>query len=377
MKVLMITPWYPNSCNPLQGVFVRNHARAIKSAGVEIVVLALTINPSTKWFQKKTYQHIDDEGVKVHMIELNSRFHDYLYANIYYQYWLLKKYFYRHIAKDFSPDVIHSAVIYPGAVLGHWLARRERKVHVITEHWSKIDRFMRKIFFSRLGRAAYHDASRISVVSEYLKVNVMQYAAEDKIKVIPNVVETEVFNYTARESGKSEKIAFTCVAIWKKPKRPDLLFSALQQVSPQLSKPVVLNVVGEGPMMDELLARNWSFIINPVGNVDQKKLAEILKTTDYFLHASDHETFSLVIAEALSSGVPVLASGIGAIPELINENNGLTCENTVEAWSEAIQDLVARQDYDPYKIRELALRFDKISIGKAFMDLYQDVLESK
>ena len=41
MKVLMITPWYPNSCNPLQGVFVRNHARAIKSAGVEIEVLAL------------------------------------------------------------------------------------------------------------------------------------------------------------------------------------------------------------------------------------------------------------------------------------------------------------------------------------------------
>jgi glycosyltransferase involved in cell wall biosynthesis len=204
----------------------------------------------------------------------------------------------------------------------------------------------------------------------------MQYAAEDKIKVIPNVVETEVFKYAARESGKSEKIAFTCVAIWKKPKRPDLFFTALQQVSPKLSKPVVLNVVGEGPMMDELLARKWNFIINPVGNVDQKKLAEILKTTDYFLHASDHETFSLVIAEALSSGVPVLASGIGAIPELINENNGLTCENTVEAWSEAIQDLVARQDYDPYKIRELALRFDKVAIGKAFMDLYQDVLES-
>ena len=74
MKVLFISSWYPNSTNPLKGVFVKKHAAAIKSAGVDIEVLALTVSYSKKFYEKKVYKTTDENGVVTHLIELNSRF---------------------------------------------------------------------------------------------------------------------------------------------------------------------------------------------------------------------------------------------------------------------------------------------------------------
>ena len=47
MKVLFISSWYPNTTNALKGVYVKKHAQAIHSAGVDIRVLAVTVNPSS------------------------------------------------------------------------------------------------------------------------------------------------------------------------------------------------------------------------------------------------------------------------------------------------------------------------------------------
>jgi len=55
---------------------------------------------------------------------------------------------------------------------------------------------------------------------------------------------------------------------------------------------------------------------------DNRRLAEYFASADAFVHAGAHETFGLVVLEALACGRPVVAPRAGAIPELMDDNVG-------------------------------------------------------
>ncbi len=369
MKVLFISSWYPNSTNALKGLYIKKHAQAIHAAGVNIQVLALTVNPSKKVFEKKVYKVIDDKGIVTHLIELNSRFYKFLHLDLFLQFSFLKKYFYKNIVKEFNPDIIHSNVLYPAAIMGHWLAKKENKPHIITEHWSGVDKFLNKSLYSGLAKKAYSEAKYITAVSGFLKNTLTKQASAEKIIIVPNVVNTERFCYNEKKR-EADKIIFSCAAHWGRPKRPDLIFNALEEISKKIKQKIVLNVVGVGHLINELKKPEWNFEINYLGNLVPEKLAEVMQGSDYFLHASEMETFSIVIAEALSTGTPVLASNVGAVSELINLKNGVLCENNLESWTNSILELINKNDFDRKEISKEVEKFGKKNIGEQFLRLY-------
>lgn len=369
MKVLFISSWYPNSTNPLKGIFVKKHAEAIKKAGVEIEVLALTISYSNKLFEKKFSRTVDEAGITTHLIELNSRFYKFIHLDLILQFAYTKKYFYRKIKPNFSPDIIHSNVLFPAAILGYWLAKKENLPHIITEHWSKVDNFFKKSLYAKSGKKTYNESKNVTVVSEFLRKSISKhFQSPEKIKVVPNVVDTSVFSYKAKQ--ENSKLTFCCVAHWSGVKRPDLIYNALNSFSKNFGKPIVLNVIGEGPLLNDLRNKKWNFEVNYLGNLDRSALAKQLQASDYFLHASDTETFSIVIAEALATGTPVVASNAGAIPELVNGGNGFICENEVEKWTNAIQE-VSKQKFNHKKISEESQNFGLEKIGNKFKEIYE------
>lgn len=370
MKVLFISSWYPNRQNALKGVFVKKHAAAIKKAGIDIEVLAITVNPCNGLFEKKFYREVDEKGVVTHVIELNSRFYKFIHIDLIMQYSFLKKYYYRQIKPSFDPDIIHSNVIFPAGVLGYWLSKKENKPHVITEHWSKVDKFVKRSVYSNAGKKAYASAKCITVVSEFLKKNLSKHVSAEKMKIVPNVVNTETFAYKEKKQDAST-IKFSCVAHWTSPKRPDLIFESLNRYSKIVDKKIILNVAGEGYLLEELKRREWDFTINYLGNLSPQKLAESHQQSDYFLHASDIETFSIVIAEALATGTPVLASNVGAIPELINEANGLLCYNQLQDWVNGLDVLVKNKTFNNKKMSETSNKYSLDQIGKEFIALYE------
>ncbi len=369
MKVLFISSWYPNSTNALKGVFVKKHAAAIKIAGLEIEVLAITVNYSKSFFEKKFYREVDENGVVTHVIELNSRFYKFIHVDLIMQFAYLKKYYLRNIKPNFRPDVIHSNVIFPAGILGYWLSKKENLPHIITEHWSKVDKFISRSLYSGQAKKAYASAKFVTVVSGFLKKSLSKHVQPDsKIEIVPNVVNTEVFTYKEKKPFSSE-IKFSCVAHWTKPKRPDLIFNALNEFSKTAGKKIVLNVVGEGYLLDELKKTTWNFTINYLGNFPPQKLAELHQQSDYFLHASEIETFSIVIAEALATGTPVLASNVGAIPELLNVTNGVVCENNGSNWLDGLK-MMTENNYNHQLISKNSDRFGLLKIGNQFKEIY-------
>jgi glycosyltransferase involved in cell wall biosynthesis len=369
MKVLFISSWYPNSTDPLKGIFIKKHAEAIKKAGAEIEVLALTVSYSKKLFEKKVNISTDENGITTHLIEINSSLYKLIHVNLILQFSILKKYCNKEIKPVFKPDLIHSNVLYPAAIMGYWLSKKENVPHIITEHWSKVDKFLSKNLFARSGKEAYNSAKYVTVVSEFLRKSLTKHFNQpDKIKVVPNVVDTSVFCYKVKPSNS--KLVFCCIAHWNGVKRPDLIFNSLEKFSKQSEKPIVLNVIGEGILLDELKKSKWNFEVNYLGNLIRQQLAAQLQVADFFLHASTMETFSIVIAEALATGTPVLASKAGAIPELINRENGLICDNDIESWSKGLEQLCCIK-YDNAKISEQAQNYSLEKIGNKFLDLYR------
>ena len=92
------------------------------------------------------------------------------------------------------------------------------------------------------------------------------------------------------------------------------------------------------------------------------------------VHCSDYETFSVVCAESICCGTPVIASRVGGIPSFINERNGsLIGTNEAAAWADAIDaewDRIAGLDR-ARMAAEARARFSPDTIGRRLNELFE------
>jgi N-acetyl-alpha-D-glucosaminyl L-malate synthase BshA len=151
------------------------------------------------------------------------------------------------------------------------------------------------------------------------------------IDVIPNFVDTDRFapgpprhaelrallGGPVEPAGGQRPAVLIHVSNFRALKRVDdvvRIFAAVQKV-----RPAVLILVGDGPERSrvEALARQ----LCPAGRVvlvgKMQSFVELLQMADVFLMPSESESFGLAALEALSCGVPVVASRVGGVPEVV------------------------------------------------------------
>jgi glycosyltransferase involved in cell wall biosynthesis len=371
MKVLFLSTWYPNKKNPYKGIFVKQHAKAIAAFNPEIKVLVLHLVDDSKIFKMSAELTIDENSIETHHIYVFSRFHKKLNALVPFLNFICQRYFKKYIQKDWQPELVHGNIIHPAGIISYKIAKSIHAKLVLSEHWSKVDVFMEKNVFAKSAKKTFDYASKISTVSDFLKLKISKYTDASKVEVIPNVVD-EYFKYNRKQSNADE-IRFTAVATWEKPKMPELFIAALNSIQMEVPQKIILNMVGKGSLLESILEQEQSIAINPIGIRKAKEIADVLNQSDYFLHASSIETFSIVIAEALSCGIPVCASNVGAIPDLIKNNNGILVENNELSWYKGIK-LLMEKEYDRKEISyESVGKFQLNAISNRFKSLYQEV----
>ncbi|PIZ74376.1 hypothetical protein COY07_00765 [Candidatus Peregrinibacteria bacterium CG_4_10_14_0_2_um_filter_43_11] len=121
-------------------------------------------------------------------------------------------------------------------------------------------------------------------------------------------------------------------------------FSELQKTIPDLH----LMLVGTGPLEDELKKK-----YGDQPNIHflgwREDVPEILKASDLFVLPSLKEAFGLVVVEAMASGVPVIATRAGGVPELVEDGkSGLLVP---PADSTALTSAIATLIHDPERRR--------------------------
>lgn len=379
MKVLYISSWYPTPGNPNYGIFVKEHARAIKTTTADIRVLAVVVLRAEPYLKVSHREYIDESGIRTFEIIIQSRLRDIIYHLVPLQNRIAYKYFKESIEPYFSPDIIHSNVIFPAGIIGDYFAKKLKKPHIITEHWSKIDGLLKKPYLSSLARKAYQRASMILPVSQFLKGNMLDLLPNlnpEKFKVVSNVISSETFKYKEKILHE-EEINFCAVATWvtkRKPdKKPELFIEALAEVQKSTSRKIRLTMVGGGNRVAELknLCKQLNLNADFVGYQTKTQIADILQKTDFFVHASTIETFGVVIVEALMTGTPVVCSNVGGLPELIDKSNGVLCENNIDDWISGIQKII-QSDFDRKQIAEVVKnRFGYESIGNEIVTIYE------
>lgn len=378
MKILFISSWYPTVENSNFGVFVKEHAKAIQTTDNQLVVLAILCTRSKSLLKITTSEYTDENGIKTIEIILSSRFRDIFHHFIPLQRKIAYSIFKKRIANKYSPDIIHSNVVFPAGMIGDYISGKLNKPHVITEHWSKIAGILQKPYLSQLAVNTYSRAAKILPVSEFLSHRIQQLIPSlqaEKFAVVPNIIDSSTFKYK-QKPALSDEIKFCAIATWAKKRNPDkipeLFIESLEQFQKKTNKKITLYMIGGGDRVEELkqLCLEKSVAAEFLGYQTKSQIAEILHVSDFLLHASTIETFGVVLVEALMTGTPVICSNVGALPELVNDKNGVICENNVESWVNGIETAVNKK-YNPTEIsNDINSKYTYFEVGKKIADIY-------
>jgi len=373
-QVLIISFWNPTSGQPQQGIFIQEQAAAVCKIRDNIIFLQVNILPSRDLFLKMTVEESAFYRNKRITVNLYSALWKFWYLSP----WVVSVILYRLIKKrknEINPAIIHANIVFPCGVVGHHLAKRLESKLIISEHWSKTGKILKHPLFARSALRAYLSSLTVICVSEFLTQRIFKSTGHGNIIVIPNIIDTAIYKYAPKLPSDDNVLRLMCVASWKLPKRLDLIFEAVCSFAEESSRTIELTVVGTGPQADRLKTNKTpaDLIVIWAGYLERHSIASLLQKTNVFLHASDIETFSLVTAEALSTGTPVLASDTGALPELINPQNGLLTENTAEGWLAALRQIASMKfDYEAIAL-ENRNKYSPESIGSKILSVYNKI----
>jgi glycosyltransferase involved in cell wall biosynthesis len=265
--------------------------------------------------------------------------------------------------RGFRPDVIH-AHVYGAGVPAAILAARNRIPLVLTEHYSGVAQRSLSRIEARKARYAYNRAARVLPVSRFLQEAIRSYGVDRPFEVVPNVVDTTVFFPTDEEpEAEVNRLLFVGNLEPLDLKGFPTLLRALSLLG-ERRRDWRLDVVGdgservrhEGSAADLGLREHVTFH----GSLPKPAVAQSMRDADLLVLPSRIETFGAAVAEALVSGLPVVATSVGGIPELVDATNGrLVPPNDPVALADALADVLD----DPY-------RFDGRAIASAARDLY-------
>ncbi len=325
---------------------------------------------SKNWYKKYTEIEEDSSGIEIHHVYIESWWYKWIHINPWHCY-LLTWHHFKEIRKQFQPTILHSNFVGVCSISTMWLARKYQLKFVITEHWTRVHQYMRHNKLSFLGKKAYNNADAITVVSHFLGEVVGNYVHDKgKIIQIPNVIDPSIFSFRPKETTR--ELIFTFVGHLKLPKLPLLVVHVVNKIAKERKEKITLFLFGEGPLEQTIrsMMPSLSFEVRLMGLRPKKEVAEALQKSTLYLHASTYETFCVAIAEALSTGTPVVASDTTAIPELIHHSNGVLAKNEEQEWADAISKALTLDFHHSAIAFSVHNRYSYPAIGKHFADLY-------
>jgi N-acetyl-alpha-D-glucosaminyl L-malate synthase BshA len=231
------------------------------------------------------------------------------------------------VSKRERLDVVHAHYAIPHAISAY-LARQvllpDAPAVVTTLHGTDITLVGNDASFLPLTRFSILASQAVTTPSRWLaeatRRNFDIAASARAIEVIPNFVDTARFSPAAAPPPRPRSLDLVHVSNFRPLKRVDdvvLIFDEARRLLP--GAPLVLTLVGDGPerpRVEALVARlGLSEHVRFLG--ERIDLPTVLRRSDVFLLPSETESFGLAALEAMACGVPVVASDVGGIPEVV------------------------------------------------------------
>jgi len=290
----------------------------------------------------------------------------------------------RRVVRAYGIDIVNAHWAVPSGFIA-CLACKNVPV-ITTLRGSDINMFGKRFFFRRLVKYTLRHSAKLTALSKSLENAAIRLGADSKkIEVIPSGVDTEMFKpidkKTIRAGLKLENdfhVVFVGNLIPLK--RVDMLVRVCARLSRRYPH-VSLVIVGEGSehVKLEKLAHDGNFEnVQFTGSIEYDQMPLYMNAADVLVLPSESEGLPDVVQEAMACGIPVIASNVGGLPELITDGvNGFLVNNEVEL-EERLRVLMSNPDLRNKmgaNAREFATRY--LSIDKAVRqteELYQAVV---
>lgn len=372
----MFTKWYPNREDPQLGIFIRKHAQCIaKNNRLSILYL------HTAKDNLPADMVIHQEG-NLHEIILYLKEPNNIFSRLLHPFHILSAYRkgIREMKKtNPGPDIFHAYILLRTALVCYLLSIIYGNPYVISEQWSgyATGRYGEKnFFFKYLTRLLIRKAAGFSAVSHFLLEKMHAHGLTNEHEaVIGNVVN----KYSSKQKTNASQIHVLLVA--------DLVdeiknISGVLQMIASLPQPTKerfnLRIIGGGKDEKKLkeLADRLGILKKIVFFEGLKKNEEVydyLSQTDFLVMNSRFETFSAICVEALSCGIPVLATDCGGPGEFIDQATGLLIpvDSKEEFTSGFLFMLDHHNDFKPDTLKShVKSKYDEEEITRRFELFY-------
>ena len=380
--VLFLPSWYPSRLDAFTGDFIQRHAIAL-SQFIPVHVV----------FIVRDKKGIVTDSVKIEETEIGNLTETIIYYSCKnYKIGIAdrltsmrkfkriyQEYFSKKINEKEKPISVHVHVAYKAGLIALLLKNRYGLEYIVTEHWTGYDKSTKDNFYSRppsfryITKKILRNAKYIVPVSKDLAEKLNSIVPGISIKVIPNSVNEKLFYFETREPKAFRFIHY--VSSIKGQKNTEGLikvFSELKKIRQDWE--CIMYGSADQELSNLVITAGLEEKIKFTGEISYAEVAEVVRSASAFVSFSNYENQPCSILEALCCGVPVIATKVGGIPEVINSQNGIIIDPLNE--SQLLQAMEMMMDnFKQFDLESIAksasMKFSYNAVGRQLNLLYQ------
>jgi glycosyltransferase involved in cell wall biosynthesis len=231
-------------------------------------------------------------------------------------------------------------------------------------------------------KKAFASISISKAVADYLKKSGEMSNLEAN-HIIYYGLKSASVSQTEKPRVRSQPIQLGTVSRLVPQKNLPLLLSALKELNSVDAPIFELAVMGSGALQTELQSIAWKLGVEKAVSWrgQSPDVLAFYRSLDVFVLPSDYEGFGLVLLEAMSQGIPVVARRISAIPEVMGElHPGLVNSAKPIDLANKIREILGNREILKQCLKYQAMRLQEFSIDRtqlAHERLYSSLLEHR
>lgn len=381
-KILIVASWYPTPNAPANGIFVQDQAQALAQQ-YDVAVLAPRVAGWREILQGKigARSQLQKEGrlfvSRERVLAPVPRAPLLLYRK-----WLpaAERGFAKLLAQWGKPDLLHAHVVLPGGLAAVRLGKRHKIPVVLTEHTSPFNVHLKTARQRRWVQETLEHVDQVIAVSPALAQQIQAFDKTIEIRIIGNLINTDFFVPVKTERHHLTKTHFLAIGLLTQQKGLSFLLQAAAQLRQRGITTFELTIGGDGPERPRLerLAQSLGLAdyCRFTGMLAREQVKHWMQHCEVFVLPSLHETFGLVLAEAMACGKPVIATRCGGPEFVVTPETGILVEaGNSAALANAMADFAqGRLQFDSQNVRRSVVeRFGEAAFQKTTSALYEEV----
>ncbi|MGQ4536959.1 glycosyltransferase [Dermabacteraceae bacterium P7074] len=346
MHVLTMPSWYPRQADDLSGSFFAEQVRILREAGERVAVLPVSVaygRPSLLSAHPDVYAHV----VGVDVPRLPRLTLALLWAQA-------SRVLARYVRENGKPDLIHAHTLWPAGFIAARAARKLGVPLVITEHRPAMLERCASPALAALSREVLGQAAAVSAVSEGFAARLAETfgLARESVKTLPNPL-AEAFGAPLPDSlPEHAGYRFCHVSHLTEVKRvPEMIAAFLTSGLADTCEFVIAGGSPEKlarlraayPVRERTLAEVTEKVlpgVTLVGPLPRTEVRRLYLASDAFVLNSSSESFGIVLAEALSCGLDVIASDTWGARQVLSDGVGtLVAQDEPDALAQSLRDV--------------------------------------